>query len=270
MAGDESPRYTPCNGVLLNWEAKHPIIAAALKDVDDHYDPLCWGCLGPRLFGKLLNQAAEVNSSLKNVSILPAGVLYPVDYADIASLLRSRRYDIEKFMADTNSLGVHFYGKMTSEVKIEPGSSMDRILREATIFGKVSRPNVAPTCMYCLTPAMFPPPKLPFVFLERLGDSSAFCVSGQEEKNAVYESKGTMFIEAWKKPQSIRTIPENPIEFLVHVLKANNHILACHEGWSGIREMTHNIRQQMNMPIVMFDDNSLHNDKKNIYEFFFR
>ena len=58
MAGDEPPRYTPCNGVLLNWEAKHPIIAAALKDVDDHYDPLCWGCLGPRLFGYKLSRCS--------------------------------------------------------------------------------------------------------------------------------------------------------------------------------------------------------------------
>ncbi|GMI11275.1 hypothetical protein TrRE_jg5199 [Triparma retinervis] len=201
-AGYEAPRYTPCNGVLLNWEARHPIIAAALRDVDNHYDPTCWGCLGPRLFGRLLNQAAEVNSSFENISILPAGVLYPVDYSDISSTLSStRRYDVEKFMSNTTSLGIHFYGKITSNVQIEPGSTMEIILHQATIFGK-----------------------LPFVFLERFGDDRAFCASGKEEKNAVQKAKGTMFTEAWKKPDSILTFPGNP--FLDHTVKSNNNILA--------------------------------------------
>lgn len=152
---DGSPiRYTPCNGVLLNWDAKHPIIAAALKEVDDHYDPYCWGCLGPRLFGKLMSNAAmEVArfsmadnagrggfSPLGDVSILPPGILFPVDYTAMASVLGStRRYDVEMFMARSNSLGIHFYGKMTSSVNIEYGSTMESILREATIFGKVRK-----------------------------------------------------------------------------------------------------------------------------------
>jgi hypothetical protein len=140
----DTPRYTPCNGLLLNWDANHPVIAAALREIDSNYDPHCWGCLGPRLFGKLMYDTLALPTTVRrknifeDVSLLPPGVLYPIDYSEIASILGpTRRYEVEHFMANTYSLGVHFYGKMTNGLKIQSGSTMEKIIHEATVFGKV-------------------------------------------------------------------------------------------------------------------------------------
>ena len=45
---------TPCNGVLINWEPSHDLFRTMLRVIDESYDPGCWGCLGPRLLGKVL------------------------------------------------------------------------------------------------------------------------------------------------------------------------------------------------------------------------
>ena len=179
------------------------------------------------------------------------------------------------FMARSNSLGIHFYGKMTSSVNIEYGSTMESILREATIFGKVrkrTKQGEGGVCEYVsrLNRLSLPSSQLPFVSLGRSGGGSAFCVVAEDEKRIAHETKSTLFLTSWKKPASVTTHPKDPREFYFKVVEANGNVLACHEGWPGIRDMTHKIGKQTNMPIIMVNDNSLHDDKEKIYEYFFR
>jgi hypothetical protein len=51
---DDNVRFTPCNGVLINWQPRHPFYAILLEAAETGYDPRCWGCLAPRLVGKVL------------------------------------------------------------------------------------------------------------------------------------------------------------------------------------------------------------------------
>jgi hypothetical protein len=108
------------------------------------------------------------------------------------------------------------------------------------------------------------------VFLARLEDGRPFCVAAEDEKKIVHETKGTMFMDAWKSPVSIMLFPEDPMEFFTMLVEANYNVLGCHKGWPGIREMTAKIANRTKMPMVMFNDRSLHDDKDNIYYFFLR
>ena len=131
-------RYTPCNGVMINWAPRHPMIAAALQHADSHYDPACWGCLGPRLFGLVLMHYYSFPTAalpIGSIELLPPGALYPVDYKHISAVLGGADSEAEDYIQKHDPYGIHFYGKVTTTVAIQRDSTMDKIIASSTIFG---------------------------------------------------------------------------------------------------------------------------------------
>lgn len=62
------------------------------------------------------------------------------------------------------------------------------------------------------------------------------------------------------------TFPSDPVEFYKQLVAADYTLLGCHENWLGIREMTLKLSKHTNIPVVMFGDTTLPNDKESFYE----
>lgn len=121
-------RYTPCNGVLLNWRQGHSIFQVALENADRHYRPECWGCLGPQLFGSLLLNNAT--SWVDAVRLLPPGVLYAFDWRIAADAMVSLLPASSLYYSE--SYGIHLYGKLTSTVAIVADSTVGHAIEQNT------------------------------------------------------------------------------------------------------------------------------------------
>ena len=127
-------RYTPCNGVLLRWQKRHPFIATALKHADGEYDANCWGCLGPRLFGSILRNCSTGmydENLVHDVSVLPPGVLYAYDYRMAGDAMRKELTDQ---VYSTSSVGMHLYSSIIRNRAIKRGSTVDHAVQENGLF----------------------------------------------------------------------------------------------------------------------------------------
>lgn len=85
--------YAP--GVMVNWEAHHPVTRCALKGFDA-YDPLCHNCVGPRSMTRCVRKYSE------RVTILPQHALYPIGWSDVLRFVRThstRLYTFTKMRA---------------------------------------------------------------------------------------------------------------------------------------------------------------------------
>ena len=132
-------RFTPCNGVLINWRPKHPLFTMMLLMAERVYDPANWGCLGPRLLGRVLVKAGGSPKVFKRVQgsfhLLQASMLYPFSYETVAAHLRVDMPDTDRLVAEFGSIGMHFYGHMSAAVPLQAGSTMHRHLARSRLFG---------------------------------------------------------------------------------------------------------------------------------------
>lgn len=117
FSDDKAFSYTPCNGVMLNWEASHWLLHEALVSADLNYDPQCWGCLGPRMFGKILKS----KRGRYHITLLPPGKLYAFDYKVAPRATREVLVPSETYTV--TSTGVHLYGKVTADMDISRNST---------------------------------------------------------------------------------------------------------------------------------------------------
>lgn len=118
---EEVLRYTPCNGVIINWEPHHRIFLAALQHADEEYDAGCWGCLGPRLLGSLL---LDINS-FGSLKLLPPGLIYASDYSLAKLAIKEQLVPSADFFE--NSTGIHIYGKTVGSEHITRSSTVGQI-----------------------------------------------------------------------------------------------------------------------------------------------
>ncbi|KNC75721.1 hypothetical protein SARC_11758 [Sphaeroforma arctica JP610] len=108
-------RFCAGNGVLLNWERHHPLMQKALDHFDNHYDPQCWGCAGPRLMGQLIPEY------LSRVTLVAEKLVFPVQYREASTYL-SREDDAFCEHIMQNAVGFHMYGQATSQQDVKKGS----------------------------------------------------------------------------------------------------------------------------------------------------
>lgn len=128
FSDDDAVSYTPCNGVMLNWEARHWLLREALLTADREYDPQCWGCLGPRMLGQILKS----KRGRYRITLLAPGIIYGFDYT-VAPLATSEVLAPSEVYFE-KSTGIHLYGKVTSEMDIHHNSTFGlAIARNALI-----------------------------------------------------------------------------------------------------------------------------------------
>ena len=125
-------RYTPCNGVMINFVPGHWLLKESLQHADSQYDRKCWGCLGPRLFGKVLKRR-HLMGQLGEVTLVPPGVIYAFDYHLAPKAMREVLVPSPDF--NLNATGMHLYGKVTSKVDIVEPSNIFHILQPLSSFG---------------------------------------------------------------------------------------------------------------------------------------
>ena len=105
------------NGVLVNWQARHPFYDILLEAAETGYDPRCWGCLAPRLVGKVLLCAGSPTTSSSARSRAVSACSRPDCSTSTARFVRAFR-----------SIGMHFYGKSSASVMLAKGSNMHRAI----------------------------------------------------------------------------------------------------------------------------------------------
>ena len=146
FSDDKALSYTPCNGVMLNWEAGHWLLHEALVSADHNYDPQCWGCLGPRMFGKILKS----KRGRFHITVLPPGKLYAFDYEIAPHATREVLVPSETYTK--NSTGIHLYGKVTAGMDISRNSTYGLAIAQNSLSAHIDlrstrhlRSTISPT-----------------------------------------------------------------------------------------------------------------------------
>tara|TARA_Y100000817_G_scaffold212879_1_gene167274 strand:+ start:973 stop:3195 length:2223 start_codon:yes stop_codon:yes gene_type:complete len=219
-------RYTPCNGVLINWDAGHPVLAMLLRTADNDYDPACWGCLGPRLWGKLLKSFTSFlrtwDSSVSFTLLQPA-ILYPWSYERAVEHMQGQVRASDELVNRFGSLGVHFYGSTTAGTQMGVGSSMHRHVSSNALFG-----GTLVTC----------------------GDASNCCTAAAAGRHLLSRVAPEQYRGRAKPFTSFTTYPSDEVLFAKWSLE-KRAVLMCHVDWLGIREATMKIARAIEVPVVM-------------------
>jgi hypothetical protein len=120
-------RMCAAQGVMLHWQASHPILLQGLKHFDSGYDPECWGCAGPRFFGRMIPEFPE------RVTLLAPRMLYPVNFQDVAQTFET--YDGALLNRIANeSVGFHLYGRTVRHLSLRPRSTLERLMSSNQLF----------------------------------------------------------------------------------------------------------------------------------------
>jgi hypothetical protein len=233
-------RYTPITGVLINWKPRHSLFSMMLRSADLNYDPQCWGCLGPRLLGKVLLRTMNVSHHLatihKSFTLLNPGMLYAFSYEVVKRHMQFEVKQTDQFVHNTSCLGMDFFGQSSSNVPLVEHSTMHKFTSQNTLFGAD-----------------------PDLWLVRK-TGRAWCQMPRTEaiaKHAMSEGLSSSVMKHWIRKvandEGFVTFPKNALKFAVMARQAKG-ILMCHPEWLGIREMTLKIGRVMRLPVVMVAD----------------
>ena len=110
--------------MLLNWQAWHPILFEGLTHFDDDYDAECWGCAGPRLFGRLIPKYA---------SAAGPRMLFPVNYREVSKTFETHDQMLLDCI-DNESVGFHLYGKVIGQLPVHSHSIVVDLFARNQLF----------------------------------------------------------------------------------------------------------------------------------------
>ena len=105
--------------------AKHLFLLTAMQEIEDGYDPACWGCIGPDMLTRAAKKMTNVSliqdfpaSSNLNVTLIQR--FYPVYWSFAPELLfPDQPFSFERWETMfENSSTVHFFGKMTAHLVV--------------------------------------------------------------------------------------------------------------------------------------------------------
>ena len=264
---DENVDYTPCNGVLINWRPDHAVYRILLSLADQEYDPDCWGCLGPRLLGRVLQRGLMDEDLLAKLAgsfhLLQSGLLYPFDYGTVSAELKSFNDDTALFMCAFKSIGIHFFGKMSTNIKMRDGSTIQRVVAESTLFnGNLGRLDWDRPTSLEASIMPYQSSKIYEQWIVRKPLEN-FCGIGVKSKRSEEGKQASMNIfKSVPKLLSARakvdfdTLPSKLHEFS-RMARQKQMVLLCHKNWLGIREMTIKIGTALGLPILLIGDGDL-------------
>jgi hypothetical protein len=219
-------RYTPCNGVLINWKPKHTFFSALLRSADLDYDPECWGCLGPRLLGKVLLRALKDSYQLATIrrsfTLLYPGKLYAFSYERVKQHMQFEVKQTDQFVHNTSCLGMHFFGKSSADISLLEQSTLRKFTSQNTLLAAD-----------------------PYLWLVRK-TGQAWCQMPQTKAMPRQAMVGVDL-------SPFTTFPQNTIRFAA-MAKKSNAIILCHPDWLGIREVALKAGRAMQLPVVMVAD----------------
>nr|XP_004249080.1 lactosylceramide 4-alpha-galactosyltransferase [Solanum lycopersicum] len=133
--------WTRLNNAVLIFDRKHPLLYKFMEEFALTFDGNKWGQNGPYLVSRVVERLTEKNKY--NFTVLPPISFYPVDWVRIPGFFmklntrtHSRWIDAKLLQLSGKTYGVHLWNKQSSNMKIEKGSIIGRLISDHCLFCK--------------------------------------------------------------------------------------------------------------------------------------
>ncbi|CAL9002774.1 unnamed protein product [Prunus brigantina] len=134
-----SKNWTRLNNAVLVFDMNHPLLYKFMEEFALTFDGNKWGHNGPYLVSRVVQRVQ--NRPGYNFTILPPIAFYPVNWNRIGGLFKKpgnqahSRWVKEKLLQlSGETYGVHLWNKQSSQVAIEEGSIMQRLISDHCVI----------------------------------------------------------------------------------------------------------------------------------------
>ena len=135
----ESKNWTRLNNAVLIFDVNHPLLLKFIEEFASTFDGNKWGHNGPYLVSRVVERIRKKPGN--NFTVLPPMAFYPVDWIRINRLFQKPANQGDSIWVQHKLLqlsgetyGVHLWNKQTSNLRIEEGSVMGRLILEHCIL----------------------------------------------------------------------------------------------------------------------------------------
>nr|XP_023901277.1 lactosylceramide 4-alpha-galactosyltransferase-like [Quercus suber] len=135
----KSKNWTRLNNAVLIFDANHPLLLKFIEEFASSFDGNKWGHNGPYLVSRVVERIRKKPGY--NFTVLPPMAFYPVDWIRINRLFQKPANQGDSIWVQDKLLqlsgetsGVHLWNKHTSNLRIEEGSVMGRLILEHCIL----------------------------------------------------------------------------------------------------------------------------------------
>ncbi|MCD7461253.1 hypothetical protein HAX54_045746 [Datura stramonium] len=132
---DANGNWTRLNNALLIFDKSHPLVYKFMEEFALSFDGNRWGQNGPYLVSRVVEKVISMKIKDHNFNIMPPRAFYPVDWIRIAGFFMkfnvkndSRWVETKVLELNKKTYGVHLWNSQSSNVKIEQGSIIDRLV----------------------------------------------------------------------------------------------------------------------------------------------
>nr|POF00575.1 lactosylceramide 4-alpha-galactosyltransferase [Quercus suber] len=127
------------NNAVLIFDANHPLLLKFIEEFASSFDGNKWGHNGPYLVSRVVERIRKKPGY--NFTVLPPMAFYPVDWIRINRLFQKPANQGDSIWVQDKLLqlsgetyGIHLWNKQTSNLRIEEGSVMGRLILEHCIL----------------------------------------------------------------------------------------------------------------------------------------
>ena len=135
----ESKNWTRLNNAVLIFDVNHPLLLKFIEEFASTFDGNKWGHNGPYLVSRVVERIRKKPGN--NFTVLPPMAFDPVDWIRINRLFQKPANQGDSIWVQHKLLqlsgetyGVHLWNKQTSNLRIEEGSVMGRLILEHCIL----------------------------------------------------------------------------------------------------------------------------------------
>ncbi|KAK4345518.1 hypothetical protein RND71_035694 [Anisodus tanguticus] len=136
--------WTRLNNAVLIFDKNHPLLYKFMEEFSSSFDGNKWGQNGPYLVSRVVKKL--MNSTEKNqfnFTVLPPMSFYPVDWIRISGFFMkvntrtySRWVEAKLLQLSGETYGVHLWNRQSSNMKIEQGSIIGRLISDNCLLCK--------------------------------------------------------------------------------------------------------------------------------------
>ncbi|KAH0723919.1 hypothetical protein KY289_006963 [Solanum tuberosum] len=137
--------WTRLNNAVLIFDRKHPLLYKFMEEFALSFDGNKWGQNGPYLVSRVVGRLKMMSTEKYqlNFTVLPPISFYPVDWVRIPGFFmklntrtHSRWIDAKLLQLSGETYGVHLWNKQSSNMRIEKGSIIGRLISDHCLFCK--------------------------------------------------------------------------------------------------------------------------------------